>query len=144
MARVRNPDFGTNPLSYEASVGEWEQLWNSMDRFARDLDGWTAPWLDTSMRDGNPIFSAWSPTLRRAIRIIQHGEADTFAVWRNTFAKGSAGAVDELVINCALTDDHVDRARELVAAWLEHRSEVARARPRPSLDVELPHSHLAA
>jgi hypothetical protein len=140
MEPVRNPDFETNRTSYEASIQEWQEVWNSIDRFARELHSWVAPWLDTSMRDGNPIFSAWSPILHRAVRIIQHGDASTFAVWRNTFARGSSHAVDELVIDCALTDEHVRRARDLVVAWLNQ----AQLTHRQPLDVEMPRSDRAA
>lgn len=141
MNLVRHPDFQTNPQSYAACVSEWEALWQSIDRFARDLHDWTTPWLDTSMRDGNPIFSARSSPLRRGLRIIQHGDATIFAVWRNTFAKGSSEAVDELVIDCALTDEHVARARELVGQWLADGAHHLHARPRRPLDVRMPPLH---
>lgn len=138
MMLVRHPDFRTNPQSYAACVSEWDALWSSIDPFARGLHEWTTPWLDASMHDGNPIFSAQSAPLRRGVRIIQHGDAAIFAVWRNTFAKGSSEAIDELVIDCALTDEHVARARELVSQWLADGAHQLHARPRRPLDVWMP------
>lgn len=138
MAGVRHRDFDTNPQAYERSVREWQDLWDSMDGFARDLHAWTAPWLDTSMRDGNPIFSAWSPRLRRGLRIIQHDDAETFVVWRNTFAKGTQDAVDELTIDCALTDDHVHQAADLIAKWLRASAE---SQKPATLDVQVGSPH---
>ncbi len=135
MKGVRYPDFATDPASYDASVREWQALWASIDAFARELHEWTEPWLDTSMRDGNPIFSAWSPSLRCGVRIIQHRDPTMFAVWRNTFAKGTSDAVDELVIDCALTDEHLYEARRMVAEWVLEASASTRGRPSPSFDV---------
>jgi hypothetical protein len=103
-----------------ASVAEWQAEWMKVNGSARELGGWTSPWLDESWRDGNPIFSAWSPTLRRGLRIIQHEEPDRFIVWRNTFGgRGSSDAVDELVISCALTEGTLDRVRGIMRDWVE-------------------------
>jgi hypothetical protein len=124
----------SKPDDYEDSVRFWEKLWQSIDAFARELRGWTSPWLDTSMHDGNPIFSAWSEQLRRGFRVIQHDDPATFVVWRDTFAKGQPEAVDQLVIDCSLTDEHGARARRMIAEWI--RGDVHQA--RPPLDIELP------
>ena len=71
------------------------------------------------MRDGNPIFSAVSPTLRRAVRIIQHEPSSDeleLEYWLHTFQGDEA--ISELVISCALSEQAEREAGELIRAWI--------------------------
>ena len=78
---ILHPKFLEESSDYDASVREWRTVWDSIDAFAREYEGWAIPWVDESMRDGNPILSAWSEKLRRGIRIIQHQDPNAFVVW---------------------------------------------------------------
>jgi tetratricopeptide (TPR) repeat protein len=119
MSAILHPHFLMDAAEYDRAAGAWLTLWSGLPSPARA--GWETPWVDESWRDGNPIFSAWSPALRKGIRIIQHeGDEENFVFWSNTFggASGSPGTVDELVISCAQTPGTMGRARELVVRWL--------------------------
>ena len=73
----------------------------------------------TPMRDGNPIFSAVSPTLRRAVRIIQHEpSSDELELehWLDTFQGDEP--ISELVISCALSEQVQEKAAGLIRSWI--------------------------
>lgn len=126
MATLRYPEFLSDSAQYEASVADWRAVWERTNDLARGLGQWTMPWLDESWRDGNPIFSAWSPLLRRAVRIIQHVDPGTFVVERRIFGDPGAGdAVDELMISCALTVYTLQRVAGILERWLTDRGGVA-------------------
>ena len=139
MNKLKFPNSLADVDAYNASSKAWAETWAATDEFVRRIGGWTSPWLDESWRDGNPIFSAWSKTLRRGLRIIQHDDPSLFSVWRNTFGgRGSADAVDELVVSCALTDETIEQVRRLMFRWLRDRGGVVNSGPHPRgpLDFE--------
>lgn len=143
------PDFLTSPARYAASQAHWAILWRKITATTATTapgvaaQGWTTPWVGTGhpeIRDGNPIFSAWSPSQRRGIRIIQWGPQDIeglspeelaerelgIAVYVDYFAgnatswvAGETETVKELVMSCALTRESEARARELMMAWMK-------------------------
>lgn len=120
-----------NVDAYDRSVRAWRDMWNSTDEFIRRIGQWTTPWLDESWRDGNPIFSAWSSSLRRGFRIIQHEDNAALLVWRNTFGAGSMHAVDEIVVSCALSEENLVKVRQIVQRWLTNEHGVVNAGPYP-------------
>ena len=74
------------------------------------------------VRDGNPIFSAYSPERRCGIRVIQYPpESDhlEFDWWLDTFGGPVTDpqAIRELVIACALSKEASRRAFELMEEW---------------------------
>jgi len=114
------PDFLKDPTQYGKSEDAWRALWHSVDSLKREADGWESPWVDGSWKDGNPIFSAWSPKRRVGLRIIQHDNPQSgITVWRNTFGeRGTSDAVDELVISCALTETNRLKVQQLMQRLL--------------------------
>jgi hypothetical protein len=139
------PNSRGDTAAYDKSVSAWAKMWAQTDEFVRTAGRWTSPWVDESWRDGNPIFSAWSPILRRGLRIIQHDDSARFVVWRDTFGRGSPIAVDELVISCALTVETLERVRELALKWLTVGGVVnAGPRPRGPFNVEAFHDGIQA
>ncbi len=136
-------DFG----EYRASEKHWEDLWKQ----SGSTPDWICPWASTGAPDcldGNPIFSAYSPLVRRAVRIIQH-EPTTDNVeiraWPN-FAGGSVfdpEAYRELVIACALSDVSSQYALSLIRPWVTGESLYldiygGSMNPRSPLLVDLP------
>ncbi len=117
--------FLTDAAEYESAQARWRQLWERLVVTEKREAEWQVPWFvpefvnGTPMRDGNPIFSAVSPTLRRGVRIIQH-EPTTDQLeldyWLDTF--GSDETISELVISCALSDQAEQRASNLIRAWI--------------------------
>lgn len=120
------PDFLVNPDQYAQAVRYWQELWSRIDRHLREPTGWVSPWLDggpPDIRDGNPIFTAWSPSLMRGIRIIQHppeSDGPELAFWTDTFGGplGDPNSIDEFVMACALSEEVEPFARLLVEAWI--------------------------
>ena len=89
---------------------------------------WRHPWLSSGvvageeLRDGNPIFSAYSPENRYGIRVIQYPpESDRLELdwWLDTFGGPATDpqAIRELVIACALSEEASRRAFELMKEW---------------------------
>jgi hypothetical protein len=121
-------NFLKDPAEYAAAERFWQELFA---RAARDegVEGeWVAPWLNTRFADGtpfadgNPIFSAWSPARRIAVRVIQHDPADPpggdgFESWTDTF-DGEGGAIRELVISCILSDAAAARTAQMLRDWI--------------------------
>src|SRR5262249_60301981 len=75
-----------------------------------------------SLRDGNPIFSAFSPTLRRGVRVIQHPPTLNtleFEFWLDTFGGRliDPASIYELVIACALSTEVRTRPIALIQPW---------------------------
>ena len=72
------PTFLGNEAEYRAAEEYWCDLWNSVLLSAGEEGAWKTPWLNsvcvdgTVLRTGDPIFSAWNPERRLAVRIVQH------------------------------------------------------------------------
>src|SRR6266851_4103413 len=117
--------FLADAAEYESAQARWRQLWDKLIATEKLEAEWKVPWFasefvhGTPMRDGNPIFSAVSPTLRRGVRILQH-EPTTDQLeldyWLDTF--GSDEPIYELVISCALSDQAEQRAADLIRSWI--------------------------
>jgi len=116
MVTHRFLNFLVDGCEYKHATDYWVELWERVDPLRRLVDGWRYPWLSTSFgdgsldMDGNPIFSAVSPSLRRGIRIIQHAPTSDgieFDFWHDTFGgrRSDPQAIWELVIACALSDE---------------------------------------
>lgn len=116
------------PSEYEGAKTYWVNLWNRIDAWQRLQRDWRHPWLSSGvvageeLRDGNPIFSAYSPQTRYGIRIIQYPpESDRleFDWWLDTFGGPATDprAIRELVIACALSEEAARQASELVENW---------------------------
>jgi hypothetical protein len=117
-------DFLDDEQVYRSAERYWVDLWEGIDSEIRR--GWKQPWfqpLPPSLGEGNPIFSAVSPRLRRGIRIIQSAPTDKrleFVAYPDTFG-GSVfdlRAIHELVISCALSDAVARVALSLMLPWV--------------------------
>jgi hypothetical protein len=118
-------DFLDNPDSYRAAQDYWRNLWLKTAPGARVYDQWQEPWMTEipSLQDGNPIFSAWSPQLRKGIRVIQDpptSEKPEIQVRLDTFGGPitDPGSIRELVIACALSTETAAIALSLMDAWM--------------------------
>jgi hypothetical protein len=118
------PDFRDAPRVYEQSVKFWrEDVWRIIPEDSRR--GWETPWFArqaSGLEDGNPIFSAWSPAVRRGLQVIQvqPGESDNDLTWWMDFFGGEAtdpNAIAKLVIVCVPSHSKVARLRSLIDEW---------------------------
>ena len=131
------PAFLSDESQYHKASAYWAAVWERIDLPEKRALGWRTPWLNASfadgspVRDGNPIFSAWSARERKAIRVIQHepvteAQEIDLRYWIDTFGGGAGepGAIRELVIVCALTEAASRKAEALMGAWILGRVEM--------------------
>ena len=139
--------FLDDPLEYEEARNYWVNLWTQIDEWQRRQRGWRHPWLSSGvsagveLRDGNPIFSAYSSERRCGIRIVQYPPTSNrleLDYWLDTFGGelGDPGTYRELVIACALSEESGRRALELMEAWSLHSEISERTIPYPSSTCE--------
>jgi len=120
------PCFLTHWAQYEQSECYWLDLWRQLDQMDRNIYRWAHPWLGTgspTIKDGNPIFSAYSPVLNRGVRVVQQepldGRLDIQAYL--DFYGGDfddPGSVSELVIACTLSAEAAKIALDLLRPWI--------------------------
>ena len=101
-------DFEQDRDVYLQATQFWRDLWDSLQ--PHSMADWQTPWFTTpaeGLQDGNPIFTAVSPSTRRGLRIIQFDrteEQPPLRFWTNWFGgRAQPDAVEELVIACTLT-----------------------------------------
>lgn len=120
------PHFLEDAEQYELSERYWRDLWDRIAPAHREQFQWKSPWIGTGspdIKDGNPIFSAHSPALKRGIRVIQEepiGSELDIRAWLDTFGGDLAGPdqIHELVISCTLSDAAASIARRLMESWI--------------------------
>ena len=119
-------DFLKNDRAYALAERYWIDLWHRIDRTSREAHGWRHPWfapLPRELSEGNPIFSAASPMLRRGIRVIQSEPTEPgleIVAYPDTFGGSidDPSRIHELVISCALSDAAADCALGLMTPWV--------------------------
>ena len=123
MVKHLFPKFLDDLSDYRRAEDYWLDLWRQVDEHCGRLRGWRQPWLyngtlgnGEKLRDGNPIFSAYSPVTGCGIRVIQYPPASReveFDYWLDTFGGklGEPGVIRELVISCA------SRKRQPAGRW---------------------------
>ena len=112
---------------YEQSERYWERLWTEVVSEAGGWYTWLTPWMGTGaphIKDGNPIFSAISPDLRRGVRIIQlepYEPGLDFQVWFENTEDDPLDPenIQELVIACVLSDLAAAYARNVLESWVD-------------------------
>lgn len=123
MDTILYPDFLEDISSYQAAADFWQA---KLDPLFRELGLNKQDYLNTTMvngaplQDGNPIYQAYFPGLKKAVRIIQEEpllSAD-FGSWVNE-TEVDEEEVAELVIRLVLTEENVERAIAEIHGWLE-------------------------
>lgn len=122
MQTILYPDFLEDTTSYQAAADFWQgqinPLLNSLGLSGQSYlnqvmgDG-------TIFLDGNPIYHAYFPSLKRALRIIQEEPllpAD-YGSWEG-LTEIEDQEVPELVISLVLTDENVARALDEIHEWV--------------------------
>ena len=110
MVRHLCKGFLADAVENESAAARWRRLWDRIVAEEGRQAEWQVPWFapefanGTPMRDGNPNFSAVSPTLRRAVRIIRHEPTSDeleLEYWLDTFQGDEP--ISELIVSCALS-----------------------------------------
>jgi hypothetical protein len=122
MVRHIAADFLKDNRQYQQAQRYWSDLWDQLVAETGLREQWRAPWLGAPLRDGDPIFSALAPALRRGVHIIQHGptsEGLELEAWVDRFGEeGKDEVIEQLVIACALSEEAAARARQLMRSWV--------------------------
>src|SRR5262245_40658580 len=121
--------FLDDPAEYARAEAYWRELWDELARFSGQQQEWQHPWLQTAyangtpFRDGDPIFSAWSPSRKLGVRVIQNepqARVVELDFWPDVVGDQWSGEVRTLVISCALSKQATDLARDLILSWMRH------------------------
>jgi hypothetical protein len=120
--------FLADPEEYAHAEAYWRTLWDRQARFLGQQSEWQKPWLQTAyadgtpFQDGDPIFSAWSPSRKLGVRVIQNEpqrQALELVFWTDVVGdQWSGGEVRTLVISCALSRQSADLAQGLFRNWM--------------------------
>jgi hypothetical protein len=122
MDTILYPDFLEDITSYQTASDFWQE---KLDPLFRELGLSKQNYLNTTMvngvtlQDGNPIYQAFFPELKKAVRIIQEEPllpAD-FGSWVN-LTEVNEEEVEELVISLVLTEENVERTIAEIYGWL--------------------------
>ena len=88
--------------------------------------GWSAPWLNDTFRDGNPIASAINVALGRAVNVVLElkstGRATAFVA---SFGGDELDEVRKLTVVLEATTEDVHDVSRLIRAWCEGEAEDA-------------------
>jgi hypothetical protein len=122
------PRFLDDPAEYAKAEAFWRSLWDELARFSGQQQEWRHPWLQTAyadgtpFHDGDPIFSAWCPSRKVGVRVIQNAPQQQeleLNWWLDTVGdEWSGGEVHTLVISCALSRQAADLARDFILSWM--------------------------
>jgi hypothetical protein len=122
MVQHIDRDFLTDPRQYRHAEQYWAELWSRVVSKSGAAERWQHPWLGAPLGDGNPMFSAVSPDLRRGVHVIQHAPTSDdveLVWWLDRFGEeGIDEVVDQLVISCALSREAAEQASELIGSWI--------------------------
>jgi hypothetical protein len=128
MVKHLHSDFLTDPNVYVQAEAYWQNRWNELVKFAGKEGQWQTPWLRTAFadgtpfRDGDPIFSAISTVVDRAVRVIQYPpESDGIELdyWVEWFGpENEHPPVQILVVSCALSMESAAQACEAIYSWI--------------------------
>jgi hypothetical protein len=124
------PNFLKDERVYVQVERFWIDRWQEIDSDVRAHHGWCHPWfepLPPSISEGNPIFNAVSPSLRRGVRILQYEPTEKgleFFAYPDTFGGTihDPDAIHELVISCALSDAASSLTMSLIRPWVAGRT----------------------
>ncbi|MCU0390662.1 MAG: hypothetical protein MUE81_06055 [Thermoflexibacter sp.] len=94
-------------------------------------------WMNTlqngeKWRMGNPMFTAYFPTLQRAVRIIQKDKKDTkspsLRAWISDtvyIENDEETDIWELVIGIVLTQENIEASKYLIRQWIDENNSLA-------------------
>ena len=125
--KVLYKDFLDNKRVYNLAQASWRRLLNSL---LKDFGYTHAPYLNDLVDgkkeyDGNPIFNAYIPEIKRAIRIIQvspQEEGEDISAWIDDIElkqKSRTKKTKELVLDIKLSKEARSIATEIIKEWIQ-------------------------
>jgi hypothetical protein len=118
--------FLDDVTEYAQAEDFWQKLWEEAIRRTGQENQWKTPWLNTCcvdgsrLRDGDPIFSAWCPKRKRAVRISQHAprRADLDLQVNISNFDPEFANIEALEVFCALSVEASERIYELIIPFV--------------------------
>lgn len=126
--KVLYKDFLDNKRVYNLAEASWRRLLNSL---LKDLGYTHTPYLNNLVNgkkeyDGNPIFNAYIPEIKRAIRIIQvspQEEGNDISAWIDDIELKQKSRrtkkTKELVLDIKLSHKAKSIASDLIKEWIQ-------------------------
>jgi hypothetical protein len=125
--KVLYKNFLNNKRVYNLAQASWGRLLNSL---LKDFGYTHTPYLNNLVNgkkeyDGNPIFNAYIPEIKRAIRIIQvspQEEGDDISAWIDDIElkqKSRTKKTKELVLDIKLSAKARNIATEIIKEWIQ-------------------------
>jgi hypothetical protein len=109
----------------DSEYDQWERKWFEWWTLVTPPSGWLAPLFKnefgdgSKIRDGNPIFSAYSSN-KLFFRVIQQEYENSFVnFWPDDFAKGELEELNGICVVCSFHDSSVSQARQLIEEWIK-------------------------
>lgn len=126
MNHILYADFLENKRVYNLAQGAWKRLLNKV---LKDFGYTYTPYLNELQNgkkeyDGNPIFNAYIPEIKRAIRIIQVSpkeEGDDISAWVDDIALSQSKHTKELVLDLKLSKKAKKIAEKLIGEWINQQ-----------------------
>ncbi|KAA3622601.1 MAG: hypothetical protein DWQ02_25760 [Bacteroidetes bacterium] len=125
MGSFLYPDFLNDKRQYNLVQASWNRLFIRLgEKYDFKYSSYLNPY-DSSGRkeyDGNPIFNAFIPKIKKAVRIIQVSPGENvndISAWIDEIEiTKSSSPVKELVIDLALSKETKNVAIELIDSWV--------------------------
>lgn len=126
MSHILYADFLENKRTYNLAQGAWKRLLNKV---LKDFGYTSIPYLNALQNgkkeyDGNPIFNAYIPEIKRAIRIIQVSpkeEGDDISAWIDDIDLQKTAITKELVLDLKLSKNAKKIAEKLIGEWVNQQ-----------------------
>lgn len=123
MAHWLFPNFLHDTHAYAVAQRHWETLWTKVLKTNAAAEAWQSPWMTNPLPDGNPMFTAVCPSLRRGVRIIQEapGALDDTDLdwWLDDFGDSTEPeTIHELVIACCPSRENAAQIEGLLSQWV--------------------------
>ena len=110
-----------DPNVYAEAKQHWDELWHSVSSRVVSAGRWRTPWIENTVLDGNPIFTAVGES--RGIRIIQEDPRDPDDIdldwWLDSAEDPTLpDGIAELVIACCPSVENAPKVETLLREWL--------------------------
>lgn len=126
MTNILYADFLTNKRAYNLAQGSWNRL---LKNLLKSYGYSHTPYINQIQNgkkdySGNPIFSAFVPEIKKAIRIIQvspEEEGDDISAWIDAIELGKKfknQKTEELVLDLKLSRASKKTAKKLIDKWI--------------------------
>ena len=126
MPRYLYPDFLSCPTQYVKAEKFWSDMCEEILAKQGQKGEWVQ-WLNTTTKEGNPIFSLFSTKQNKGFSIIQESieNRDHVYIYARTLTFGEnyyPRPIEQLLIGCELSEESAMIAEKLIEHWTAERT----------------------